>query len=322
MRLAGRLLLSERKALAGTKRPDMKFVYCAVAEELFPVLSKILPPGSETLNFIDYTPARIVRRREAIGQLDTEKVPATLIYTLHDDNVGLLPALSTGSLHELTKDLRRYGWAGFSTRYWLIGDHDPCVAYMAKAAWDEAATPEEIYRDQVHAACGPAAVEDMLTMFRELEATSVLLEWHGMGVTFPIPGMMMKHWKPGLMPKKFIEAREGYQRALDAARRAREKTPEDRRDYVDYWIGRFEFGIGYFDAIEAVRCAATSEKADRKSETLKHAEDALAKARSALEAYVRVARDQSDCGAIATMNEYVYRPLRDKLKALQAAEKK
>jgi hypothetical protein len=312
-------LLSERKALTGTSRPDMKFVYCAVAEELFPVLAKILPSGSETLNFLDYTPARVVKRREAIERLVSEKIPATLIFTLHDDNVGLLPALTTGSLHELTKDLRQHGWAGFSTRYWLIGDHDPCVTYMARAAWDETATPETVYRDQVRAACGEAAVEEMLTMLRELEATSVLLEWDGMGVTFPIPGMIMKHWTPGLMPEAYVKARAGYQRALDAARRAREKTPVGNRDYVNYWAGRLEFGVGYLDTIEAFRRGATAEQEGDAAGALQYAREALAKGTSALESYARVARDQSDRGAIATMGEYVYRPLKAKVQELQLA---
>ena len=311
-------LLTESGVLANTKRPDMKFIYTGVAEELFPILSGILPTGSETLNALAYTPARVVQRREAIGKLDTEEVPATLIYTLHDDNVGLLPALTTGSLHELTKDLRQHGWAGFSTRYWQIGDHDLCVAYIARAAWDETATPESIYRDQVRAVCGEAAVEDLLTMFRELEETSVLLEWHALGLAFPVPGMIMKHWQAGTMPETYVKARQGYQRSLAAARRAQEKTPSEKSGYIDYWIGRFEFGIGYFDAIEAVHAAATAEKASKPAEAYQHAKDALAKARTALEAYVRVARDQSDRGAIATMNEYVYRPLCNKVKKLRS----
>ena len=51
-------LLTDLKVLQGTRRPDVKFIFDSVAEELFPVLPKILPPGSETLNFVDYTPAR------------------------------------------------------------------------------------------------------------------------------------------------------------------------------------------------------------------------------------------------------------------------
>jgi len=311
-------LLTEHRALADSRRPDMKFIYRAVAEELFPILSQILPPGSETLNFLAYTPARVVQRREAIARLNTEKIPATLIFTLHDDNVGLLPALTTGSLHELTKDLRQHGWAGYMTRYWLISDHDPCVAYMARAAWDSEATPESVYRDQIRATCGEAAILDMLTMFRELEETSILLEWKALGLAFPVPGMMTKHWQQGLMPEVNVEAREGYQRALAATQQAREKTPEEKRAYVDYWIGRLEYGVGYFDTIESARATATAEKSGKPDEALRHAEEALAKARIALEAYAGVARDQSDRGGIAILAEYVYRPLKDKVAELKS----
>ena len=305
-------LFTEYRAISETRPSNIKLIYTAVAEELFPILPRVLPAGSETLNFLAYTPARVVERREAIERLDTEKIPATLVFTLHDDNIGLLPALTTGSLHQLTNDMRQHGWAGFSTRYWQISDHDPCVTYIARAAWDETVTPESIYRDQVRAACGKAAVEDMLTMLRELEETSIVLEWHANGLAFPIPGMIMKHWRPGPMNEKYAEARTGYQRALQAVRRAREKTPEEKRDYVDYWISRLEFGAGYFDTIEAVCRAATAEKAGKPIEAYENTKDALTKARLALEAFARVARDQSDRGAIATLNEYVYRPLRTK----------
>ena len=310
-------LLSQSKPSKGPRNPEVRFIFNSVAEELFPVLPRILPPRSEALNFVDYTASRIVRRREVLKTIPSREVPCVLIYTLHDDNVGVLPQLATGSLHELTKDLRRHGWAGFSTRYWLIADHDPCIAYLARASWDAAATPESVYRDQVRSASGEAAVADMLETFRELESVTITLEKHGLGLTFPVPGMIMKHWTPQDMPAKLLEARRGYQRALAAARRARAKSNARGYGYVDYWIGRLEFGVGYLETIEAVRAAASAEEAGRTDAASQHAQSALAKARGALEAYARVARDQSDRGAIATMAEYVYRPIRDKRNELE-----
>jgi hypothetical protein len=123
----------------------MKLLYNSVADELFPVLGWLVPHGCETLNFVDYTASRIVKRREALENVPSRDIPCSLIYTLHDDNVGVLPQLTTGSLHELTQDLRRHGWAGFSTRYWIIADHDPCVVYLGRAAWDADTTPDTIY---------------------------------------------------------------------------------------------------------------------------------------------------------------------------------
>ena len=313
-------LLNEIHALKESHRPDMKFIYNSVAEELFPLLGSLVPHDWETLNFVDYTASRIVKRREVLENVPSQEHACSLIYTLHDDNVGLLPQLATGSLHELTKDLIRHGWAGFSTRYWLIADHDPCIAYLAKAAWNESVTHESVYRDQIRAVCGEACIEDMLTTFREVEATTIALEDHGLGLTFPVPGMLTKHWTPQPMSNELVEDRKGYQRALDAAHRAREKAQPSGQSYVDYWIGRLRFGIGYLDMIAAVRRAAIAETDGKSLDAMQNAETALATAREALEAYTDVIRDQSDRGSIAVMNEYVYRPLKEKVAALQKGQ--
>ena len=310
-------LLNEIHALKESCRPDMKFIYNSVAEELFPLLGNLVPHDWETLNFVDYTASRIVKRREVLGNMPSSEHACSLIYTLHDDNVGLLPQLATGSLCELTKDLIRHGWAGFSTRYWLTADHDPCVAYLSKAAWEEGVTHGNVYRDQIRTVCGEACIEDMLTMFREVEATTIALEDHGLGLTFPVPGMLTKHWTPQPLSDELVEDRQGYQRALDAAHRAREKVQPSGQSYVDYWIGRLKFGIGYLDMIAVVRRAAIAEADGKPLDAMQNAETALATAREALEAYADVARDQSDRGAIAVMNEYVYRPLKEKIAALQ-----
>ena len=60
-------LLNQLRVLQGTRRPDMKFIYATGAEELYPLLPRILPAGSETLSFVDYTPSRIVRRRDKLA---------------------------------------------------------------------------------------------------------------------------------------------------------------------------------------------------------------------------------------------------------------
>jgi hypothetical protein len=313
-------LLTEQHALQDTPRPDIRFIFNSVAEELFPVLARIAPPGSETLNFVDYTPSRIVQRREVLARVPAREIPSSLIYTLHDDNVGVLPQLMTRPLHELTQDLRRHGWAGFSTRYWMIGDHDPCLAYLARAAWHEDVTPDEVYRDQLRAACGEQCVEDMLAALAEVEAATEMLEWHGLGLAFPVPGMMMKHWQSGTMSAELQDVRATYARGLEAARRGRAKATDQRAAYIDYWIGRLEFGIGYLEAIQAMRQAATAEADDEPAEALAHGRRALSAARRALEAFARVARDRSDLGALATMNEYVCRPLKAKVGELEGED--
>ena len=331
-------LLTSPDVLAKSRKPGARIAIDAVAEELFPILHSVLPKGSEMRVFVDYTASRVVRRREALRNVPAQEILSSLIFTLHDDNVGLLPQLATGSLHELTCDLRKYGWSGFSTRYWLISDHEPCIAYLSKAAWDANATPKEVYADQIRVVCGEAAVEQMLEAFCELEEATVALEEHGLGLTFPVPGMMMKHWTPGSFSSQLAEDRESYRRALSVVRRASEFSRPEGKAYIDYWIGRLKFGIGYLDTIEAVRKAATAEQAAKEAkeqgdnvianrneairaqlaEAIEQAQIALKTARQAIEAFAQVAKNQSDRGAIATMAEYVYRPLKQKVEQLCA----
>lgn len=307
-------LLSHRGGLA---RPT-KFVLDSVAEELFPYLDRMAPWASETLNSVDYTPARILRRRETLRQIAAGRLPAALIYTLQDDNVGILPQLETGSLHKLDIELRRDGWVGFSTRYWLIGEQDPCVAYLAKAAWKADTTPEQVYRDQLRAVCGAGCVEPMLGAFQELEAATHELELHALGITFPVPGMAMKFWKRGAIQPEFINIRQRYERALKFAEAASAKQSGTNREYVNYYVGRLRFGVLYFRMIAAMRKGATAEARGDRDGALREARLAHDLARQSIEEYARVARDQSDRGAIATLDEFVDRPLKDKVQALKS----
>jgi hypothetical protein len=321
--------------LPKTRKPDARLVVYEVAEELFPILPRVLPKGSELAVVLDYTSTRVLRRRAALRTVPAKAVATTLVLTLQDDNIGVLPQIATGSLHELVGEMRTVGISGFCTREWMISDLDPTLAYLSRAAWDSGATPEAASADQVRAVCGEAAVRPMLEALAELEAVTAALEDHGLGLCFPVPGMMMKHWSPGPFPKEFSADRDHYRRALAAVRKAPEPRRAEGREYLRYWVRRLEFAIGYFDAIEAVKQAATAEKAAadakqkgdseahraRLSEAAERARAAQTATSSAIEAFAAVARNQADRGAIATMAEYVYRPLKRKAEEFRAHDR-
>ncbi len=321
-------LIREQNVLAKTARPDARIMFNSMAEEVLPVLPHALPPGSETLNLLDYTPDRIVNRPGGFELGRGSPMRHNLIFTLHDDNVGLLPMLNTGSLATIADHMQDNGWAGFSTRYWLISDHDPCVAFIAKRSWDDEATPESVYRDQITAVSGSDALPDLLTMLAELETVTVKLNQQGMGLTFPVGrGMIEQHLRAEPLPAHLVEWREHYRRALAAARAAHEKSTDRGKPYTAYWMGRLQFGAGYFDCAEAARTLASAKErlkqaqssgdaqviADRRAEVIDRAEKAVQIACETIEAFARVARDQSDRGTIAVLGEYVYQPLKDQL---------
>jgi hypothetical protein len=319
-----------------SRKPDARLVVYEPAEELFPILSRVLPRGAELVIVVDYTATGVLRRRNVLGMVPAKQVPTTLVLVLHEDNIGVVPQLTTGSLHELVGEIRKNGLAGFCTRQWMTSDLDPCVAYLSKAAWDPGATPEAVYRDQIRAVCGEAAVGPMLEAYRELEAVTIALENHDLGLSFPVPGMMMKHWSPGPLGKDHAADREGYRRALAAARRASGVCRPEGQAYVRYWIGRLRFGAGYFDTIEAVKRAANAEKAARDAkvkgdprlfrsklaEAIELTKAARKTAFDAIESLAGVAKNRADCGAVATMAEFVCRALERKEEDLQAEQAK
>lgn len=324
-------LFTSPDILPATVKPDARISIDFVAEELFPILDRVLPRGSEMSVYMDYTASHLLRRRHVLGTAPTRHIATDLWLTLHDDNVGVMPQLATGSLHELICDLRRHGWAGFIARYWMTSDHDPCIAYISKAAWDAAATPEEVYADHIRSVCGEAAVDPMLDAFNELEAVTRSLEEFSLSLTFPEPGMMVKNWTPDSFPPHLSRNREGYRRALTAVRRAGQPPRPEGTEMIDYWIHRLQFGIEYLDTIEAVSKAAAAEAAAseaeasgddqralaRRADAIDHAGVALDTARSAIETFARVGRNQSDRGAVAIMAEYLYRVLKRRLHDLR-----
>ena len=89
--------------------------------------------------------------------------------------------------------------------------------------------------------------------------------------------------------------------------------------YIDYWIGRLDFGIAYLNCIESLRKAALADSAGERGEALRQTRAAVDHSRKATEAYAAVVQDQSDIGAIAVMNEHVYRPLKAKVEELTGA---
>lgn len=301
-------------------RNDAKLIYCFVVEELFPLLAKMLPPGGGLLSFIDYTASRQLRQRELFRQSLPRSVSRTMTFTLADDNVGVLPQLATGSLHEVMKELRANGWSGFCTRYWTVGDLDPTVHYLSRASWDPSVTPEAAYEDLVKQVCGPASVEPALKAFRIIEDITKGLDEHGLGFGFPVPGMMTKHYDSGGLSGAIRVDHASYREALRLMRAARESSAPSGHRFLDYHVGRLTFAVKYLDAAENFGATAKAKKEDNHEEAAHSIKQACQDIREALTAWADVAGDHGDLGAIALMNKYCYRPIRDMRKELAGSE--
>jgi len=312
------LLVREKKLL---RRPggggDIKLAYSGVVAELFPLVARMVPPGGEVLSFIDYTASRQLRQRELLQRTPPKGTPASLIFTLADDNVGVLPQSATGSLHTLMGELRKNGWSGFYTRYWTVSDQDPTVHYLARASWNASMTPQQAYADQVEHVCGPDSVEPALKAFALIEKITLGLDQHGLSFGFPVPGMMTKHYAAGGLSDAISQDQELYRQALKSMTQAQQHSRSAGRAYIDCFVGRLRFAVRYLDAADAFGATAKAEKANKPREARRHIDTAYTAIREALEAYVATVKDHGDLGAVALMNEYCYRPIRDKRKELQ-----
>ena len=279
-------LLLDGGVLGDTQRPDIQFVYMEPAEELYPLLDRILPSGWEVGAHPENQPEHFLPRAEVLGTLNTRKIPGIMHVTLDDDVVGLVPQLRPTVLHEFMTQLRRHGWTGFAARERFPADHDAVLAYLAEAGWNSEAEPDVVARDLIRTVCGEASVEDMLAALHLVESATLNLATNKINFSFYVPGMMMKFWNPEPKPAYLVELQQDYVQALEAARRALEKSRPEGRWYPDFWVGRIEFALGYANAVEAMGRGATVEAAGKRAEAAKHADEALSFLRGGLEAYV------------------------------------
>ena len=295
-----------------------RVVYGQPAEELLPILPRIAPPGGGALAFIDYTARRAADQIEVMDHAVPGAMPSRFIFTLADDNVGVLPQLATAPLHTIATHMRAGGWSGFTTRHWLIGDLDPTVRYLARSCWDAGATPETAYRELAAGVCGAAAAPALVAAWRQVDAITDDLDRHGMGFSFPVPGMMEKHWQAGEpLSAELSRDRDRYLAAMARAEEAARLSQPAGVSFAQYHAARLRFAVGYMDTVAATRQAGIDEAAGRRSDALVGLATALDRLTAALQVYAAIAADNSDRGAIASINEYCLRFLRTTRDRLQ-----
>ena len=288
-----------------------RILYGQPAEELLPILPRIAPPGAGAVAFIDYTARRAADHIEVMDNAVPDAMPSRFIFTLADDNVGVLPQLATRPLHTIATRMRADGWSGFSTRHWMIGDLDPTMRYMARSCWDADCTPVAAYRELAAGVCGEAAAAPLVTAWQQVDAITDDLDRHGMGFSFPVPGMMEKHWQAGEpLSAELHDVRERYAAALARVGEAITVARPAGAPFARYHAERLRFAVGYLDAVAATREAGVAEAAGRHDDALAGVSAALAHLTAAVQAYASVAADNSDRGAIASINEYCLRFLR------------
>ena len=128
---------------------------------------------------------------------------------------------------------------------------------------------------------------------------------------------MTKHYAAGGLSDAIKQDRKLYQQALVYMQQARQHCRPEGRPYIDCFVGRLQFAVRYLDAADAFGATAKAEKANKPDDARRHIDTAYAAIREALEAYVATVKNHGDLGAVALVNAYCYRPIRDKRATLQ-----
>ena len=313
-------LLDEQKVLDDTTNPGADVLLFNISEELSEVYN-LMRPGVTYECGLDYTASRTVKRPEAFERIRNAGLSPSITMTTQDDNIGVVPQSATASIHDMLGILRRYDWRGFQLRYWMITEMEPTVAYLSAATWDDSVTPESAYLDHARDVCGAAAGDELVASFKILDEITIQLGDHGLGLAFPIPNIAINRWyRAGEFEETFVENRKDFRRALAHARAALAQATCGQR-YLDHYIGRLEFGIGYLDMVELLAAASRANKDGDYSQAAEQLELGLAKAREIVGIQARIVQDKTDLGLLAQLNEDLCRKLAGLLEAVKAGRK-
>lgn len=303
-------LLEARKDWQPDRERSLETNLIQVDPALYGVLDKVVPRDTGVLHLVDYTARRVCENLPLLAQVPADKVRSSLILTLADDNVGVLPQMATARLHTLMGQLREHGWEGFSTRYWIPGDQDLAVQYLSRASFDAQATVGSVLAEMVAPMCGEGVAERLEIGFEKLQQATELIDQHDIGFTFPVPGVVMKQYaSTEPVPRWWKEASDLYAGAMNEIYRANDRSLLPGRPYLRYLAKRCEFALEYLASIEALRKAALARQAHNSAEQVAQLEASVESMFNALNALGEVARDNSDRGVIAVLNEYGYREL-------------
>ncbi len=225
---------------------------------------------------------------------------------------GLLPKLSSAALPELLE--KAAGGDGYAVESWIPGELGPDLYFLSRASFQPDLTPEASLDSLVTPICGEGVAERLANGFAAIEASATLIEKEDPGFAVPAPDMVMKHYASGEpVPEWWAKAKEHYGTAVNEMYRGNTRARGGARPFILYHAKRYTFALHYMTAVEHARLAGIARKSKDDEAWVENLELSVEAMHNALSIYADVARDNSDRGVIAVLNEYGYRPLLQEL---------
>ena len=168
---------------------------------------------------------------------------------------------------------------------------------------------EKALSDLVTPMCGEGVAERMWLGFQAIDKAAQLIAQNDPKLGIPAPDMLLRHLNSkGAPPAWLTEVKTLYTTAMNEMYRANTRAREGSRSFTLYNAKRLEFTFHFISAIESLY---KSHDPATRAESL---EAAMESVYNSLNSYSDVARDASDRGAIALLNEHGYRALRKVIK--------
>ena len=200
----------------------------------------------------------------------------------------------------------------------LVSDESLTAYKISRSRFGESLTGQAACSSFLDPICGDAVSASVYKAIEQMSSAAKLTEENDKQFSMPSPDMILKHYgEPAPAPEWWSQVRDRYLGGMNDMYRANSRARDGGRSYSLYLARRCEFGFEYVNCIDATRKAAIAgEKKDR-TEQRAQLEKAIESINGACAALAAVARDPSDRGMIAVLNEFGYRPLQKELEKLE-----
>lgn len=234
------------------------------------------------------------------------------------EDLGVLPQMMLTRLLPMTGKLRDAPLDGWIIHCCAPSDGELGVYYLSRAAFEPQLDPAQTAAELITNIAGVVVAERLLKGFQMVEKATEIIQQNAPKFAAVSPNMVIKHASPvDAIPPWWTEVRNLYTEAMNEMYRGNTRAREGGRDFILYYARRYEFGLTYMSSLESLRQATIAKsKKDRETQS-QQLETSVEAMYNALGAFSEVARDPSDRGVIAVLNEFGYRPL---MRELQSAE--
>lgn len=225
-------------------------------------------------------------------------------HSLGASGPSVLPQCFFASLERRFQMMLKYHHLTYMAGAMMPGDLDAAAYFASRASFDDKVTAARSVADLVAPICGEGVSDSVWRAFDAIGQAAKLIETHNPNIGIPGPDMIMRHLESKeALPTWITETKTLYTSAMSEMYRANTRARDGARSYTLHLAKRCEFAMHYFTALESLY------KAHEKATRAENLEAALESTYNALNALGDNARDPSDRGAIALVNEHALRPL-------------